>query len=354
MKLFKHLCIVTFVGLICSCIALFAIQQVEIKHQYRVQIISSVDALLNQQHKLLQRLSHQLPVPLHEWGALDVAMYLHDVEVFIRKQISTITPVYDFVLYDIEPIDISIVTNGRAYSWAFAKMLRDWLLVWGALMAILWCVCAMYARHSQQKEALQQVRQENSKLRANLKLHKSAVAVQTRYGNLRAVLAMHTEQQVHVGALLHDVKTVNLELATIRNVTLQFPQQELQLCLQSNHVLLMQVLSGLVHTILQQLSAHSTITATVETSELQAGRHSFVFKLQDNGFYTSFMERQELLSLTDIRANGWHNILDLTTRLGGRLEHTHTAYVGNCISLTIGCKLINNVVQLASYLEDRD
>lgn len=280
-------------------------------------------------------------------GQMDVSMALTSVQNYLAGAMPD-NKFFTFNLVDLQQPQIN--TNRQAYLFGLAEF-----LIFGSLSFIFMALVASFSRRvyihvKQQAATITSSQQRITELEQKCDLATRAQAVQLRYGQLTAAAEANATQLIYLHELFADVVAVNAEYAALRDVQVELPHIAKQSHIIGNGVRLMQILSGMLYAILQQLPRNSTITIQLMTIDLPPDKRQFVFKFQDDGFYNTLPEQHELPSNADIRAKGWTNILRLIELEGGSFEHAHTAYSGNNISFSLLHTIAKNVVPLESYL----
>lgn len=237
---------------------------------------------------------------------------------------------------------------------AFVALLLKYMLAYLSLLTVLLLVVYLVSKHLQyitsKNAALKDVTKSLQTARQELAYTQAAIEVQHSYGILLNYVPDNI-QVIELQQLLSDVKTVNANLAFQQGVKLLFPEYNSKnLRFYGHQVRLMQILSGILHEMIKLNALGGTIELRVDLSDNLDGQQKLVFDFIDNGFYDSLQDRDLKLSLADIRCKGWSNILRLITLEEGRLEHVHTAYVGNSITCTVVKKMLNNVVSIESFM----
>ncbi len=227
-------------------------------------------------------------------------------------------------------------------------ILRPTLYVWGAIitaLALLFIIYRLYAHAKQLAIDLLQAGQRVTELQSATNMYKNILSTQYKYGIEEQ---KNNKQMIHVQQLLDDVKIVNADLIKQRHITINFPAQIAEdFYIHANRLRVMQILSGILYEIRQQLPDHSMVSMQVAVHSITATRQKLIFKFTDNGFYSALQDRDEPISSADVRAKGWDNIQSLIELESGVLDHVHTAYTGNTISVSLEQSVITNVINLA-------
>lgn len=330
---------------------------------YYLQVVAEPEQLILSQpytktempeHMLLNMGIGILDADHHYLGHLDLRVALSAIHTYIADHIAYQSKLFDFKLNPANLVQPKIILNKSNYWLGLLRYATGILLPCIIFVMIVTYGYKIYKFFQEQSQALIQAQQKIELLNAYIDMQKSAADTQYKYGVMSLDLNRQNLQLIDVHSLLQDVKAVNAELALLRNVQLKFPSQSAihQLRIRSNELRLMQILSGILYEMIVQLPSNSTIAVQIVISDIKPDTRMFVFKFTDDGFYTTLQDRQETVSSADIRAKGWNNIFALVDLEHGTLEHIHTAYTGNTISFSIISQLINNVINLETYLEE--
>lgn len=204
------------------------------------------------------------------------------------------------------------------------------------LITILTWLYKAYRQHLQLKI---------SPLLAKIDKLQKFIEVQYNYG-LPAV-----GDKINLQQLLNDIKDLNIIFAEQKQIRLVFPEynNNQMLCFYGNKLRLVQILSGMLYEIILHVSVGSMVEVKTILTDYPSNKQKIEFIFNDNGFYEKLQHREVSLSTTDIRCQGWENIINLIDLENGLLEHQHVAYVGNTIRFSLVCQAVNNVVSLENY-----
>jgi hypothetical protein len=291
--------------------------------------------------------------PLNNYyGHLDVKIAASAFYAYIQSNLGT-----DYALFAFKTMGNNILQPEVyiAYPMLWVVALKYMLLrlfILGLISGIFWGTYTQWQRMSKLNRELQEANSQLNIQQQSLARLQASASVQAYYGKLLARTAIHAAanmQLIDLQSLVSDVKTVNVELAIERGVEIIFPTPAASVLHFYGHKLrLMQILSGMLCAIICQMKGNGKIDFKVELKNQQVNSE-LVFIFNDNGFYNGLEERDVEPSMADIRCQSWTKICDLIELEGGALEHVHTAYVGNTISLRIPHKVVNNVVNLENY-----
>lgn len=298
------------------------------------------------QHKLIN-LGYGVQAGDKYLGHLDAQMALTALESFLTSELKMYARLFKLQFANNGLEAPTIILQPKAY---WSGIMQPTLITLGVLLIISGLLLIFYKlfMHIRNVAAmLMQSQQQLAELSALLSMYKSILATQYKYGSL-ALLADHGKQLLNVQQLLHDIKAVNADLIQQRAIKLNFATQIDQgFYIQANNLSLMQILSGILYEILIQLPNGSAIDLQITVQNINRKQQKIVFKFTDNGFYTTLQEHTEQNSNADIRVKGWGNIKRLISLENADLEHVHTAYVGNTISLSVVQHVNDNVINLA-------
>ncbi|HSX20035.1 MAG TPA: hypothetical protein VLG38_02795, partial [Gammaproteobacteria bacterium] len=285
------------------------------------------------------------------YGHLDTSLALDALRASITQRVPY-NKFFDFQLNGTKLMTPDIVLRPTAYWIGVITFSASCGLIILVIYIVLAFMHKKYTTYQRQDLALTEATEQIKSLRENIVVLKSANQTQFKYGVLTADGAQ-TSTTINLHQLLTDVRTVNAELAIARQIEMKFPSPDaLALQIYGNRLRLMQILSGVLSEILQQLPTHSCVMLQVVVTNLTDNVQTVTFKFTDNGFYSSLQHKAEIQSSADVRAKGWSHIQSLLAQENGTLEHTHTAYSGNTIALSFTQQVVNNVIRLESYFEE--
>ncbi len=280
-------------------------------------------------------------------GHLDTQLALNALETFLKADTHTYAKMFRLQFANNRLQSPQIVLQPAAY---WSGMLQPVLQTIGMVLIVLCFSLIIYQLYRHAKlvaAALAHTQQQVSELSATVSTYKTILATQYKYGTLM-LLSDVKAQLLDVRQLLHDIRAVNADIIQQRAIKLIWPEHIQQNFYIFGHsVRLMQILSGILYEILMQLPDASTVELQVTVQNLTRKKQKIVFSFTDNGFHTSLQECEHENSSTDVRIKGWHNLKRMIKKEKAYLEHTHTAYVGNTISLSVVQELGENVVNLA-------
>jgi hypothetical protein len=226
------------------------------------------------------------------------------------------------------------------------------LLLVGLVLNVGLYVVKTYKKTKKQDQSLLALEQKLQLSNKKLRFADLALDTQNKYGKLLKH-ANEENQLIDVQQLLIDVKAVNASYALECGVELVFPQYNTEILrFYGQQFRLMQILSGMLHEIICQMSSLGKIELKVRLNQDTHSLQKLEFVFSDNGFYNTLQLRDYELSAADIRCKGWANIYALIEQAEGHLKHIHTAYTGNSITLSIYSKTTTNVISLESYYQD--
>ena len=286
------------------------------------------------------------------YGHLDVKLAVTALHDYIAHDHALRSKLFNFSFAANNSLKPEITINSAACIIAGFNYVVLRLLILAIAVLIAIAAYKIYTKISRQIKVLQKNEKQIQLLNNRLHNLQMFIETQNKYGKL---LKNVTEQNqaIELRQLLNDVKAVNSEFAMERGVSLIFPEYNSDnLRFHGNRLRLMQILSGMLHDIIWQMASMGQIELKVKLNDNQHGLQKLVFSFTDNGFYNNLQDRNYELSVADVRCKGWTNICSLIEQENGILEHVHTAYTGNSISLSIQPKIVNNVVNLESYYQD--
>ena len=270
-------------------------------------------------------------------GQVDLKLAVLALQAFLKSNLHEHAHLFNFKLADNNLLNPQVSLNKTNFWLEFLQYMS---LRIGLASILAWFSFVTHKLYRENRQHQQESNQlQKQLLAANTKLSSAVSAAQVQ--NYYSLLATNGDnsQLIIVQQLLDDVKAVNLVWAIELGVqlSLPMPNQTNLLRFHGNKFRLMQILSGILHAIISMLSSGGNVELGIITRENQHGQHKLIFTFQDNGFYDALPSKP------------WDEICALVGLESGELEHVHTAYVGNMISLTIARKLVTNVINLESY-----
>ncbi len=284
-------------------------------------------------------------------GHLDVKAALVAIENYIQARVAP-NELFSFQLSVPDLSKSSVKVNSVVFIAGLVKFVI--LCITGAILlySAVFYLIKLYAYIKQQQQDISIMDKHISEQFLELSALKLATKIQEKYGIL-AANEDHSYSNIDIGQILSEVQTINTELAIARGVKIELVHDfEQPIHIYTNRLRLMQILSGITYSILQQLPDGSTLELQVILQELSNAHQKFLFKFTDNGFYTSLQDEPHVCSLADVRAKGWDYINDLVEDEDGILDHIHAAYSGNTVYFTIIRKVHNNVVHFNEYFKE--
>lgn len=282
-------------------------------------------------------------------GQLDMQVSLSALYDYIATNTLHHSVLFKFKLNTNNVLQPDITLNHTIYLYG---LLGVWIIViLGTLfiISITKFIFSFKHNYKQQTHELAAARTKLDKLRIDTDIVNAARQVQYKYGVLAANEAC-AESLIDLRQILQDVQAVNSEDAKTRNISVDLAMPlNYSLRFYSNRLRLMQILSAILSESISVLPANSVITLQVDVVPLQNNLHQIIFKFHDNGFYSKLEHRHALVSNADVRVHGWNNINALIDLELGELQHVHTAYTGNTISVSITRNIEQKVVSIEGY-----
>lgn len=282
-------------------------------------------------------------------GHLEASVALQDIDKYIRANLRLGSDWFDFILVDLHTPTVQILLRPAVVWMALGKFLSGIILLSSIFYAAIIYIYRFWQCYKQQQQAIQDFRLQIANLQHINKLHIAAADIQFKYGVL-ATVPNSEDTMINLNTLLQDAKTVNATLAATREVPIELPAPTTEsIYMLGNRVRLMQIVSGILYEVLKLLPVASKLQMDIITMEQTAQIRQYIFRFTDNGFYTELTNNPEPLSNADIRMKGWENILRLLELEDGGFAHSHTAYNGNTIEITLTRHVASNVVNLQNY-----
>lgn len=282
-------------------------------------------------------------------GLLDVQISVSALQDYLATNNFQKFKLFSFKL---NPNNISqpdILIDARMYRYG---LLGIWVAVMLGTLFIgggLRLIYVFYHKYRHQQHNLAAMLDNLNKLTIDVNLVKSSRQVQYKYGILAANDAS-MESLIDLQQLVQDAYTVNAEDAVAHNINIVIPSSiTSEIRFYGNRLRLMQIISGIISEGINVLPANSTITLQVDILNLQERMQQIIFKFHDNGFYNKLEHRHVLISSTDVRVQGWDNISYLIDLELGELQHLHTTYTGNTISVIITRRFEQKIFNIESY-----
>ncbi len=282
-------------------------------------------------------------------GQLDVQISLSALQDYLAINDFKNFRFFSFKLNHDNISQPEIVLNKHMYLYGL-------FLVWSAVilgllfgLGICKIIYTRYEKRKQQQYELDILRINSSKLISEVNIIKLSQSVQYKYGILAANDA-DVDSLIDLQQILQDAYDVNAENALSHNINVVVPDPANgSLRFYGNRLRIMQILSGIISEGIHILPANSMLALQVEVVHLQDNLCQITFKFQDNGFYNKLEHRNVQVSHTDVRVQGWDNINYLVDLELGELQHVHTAYTGNVISVAVTRKLQQKVFNIEHY-----
>lgn len=283
------------------------------------------------------------------YGQLDVKIAAVAFKEYITAKLNNDADLFGFELHNGNVSEPEIHLN-QAQCWLGCLkyiVIRVAMLI--TFIASFFMMRKLVQRFIDQKNTLvlQSIELKNNT--HTLQIISQGQSVQRKYGELLQI-GLNNKQNISLQQLLTDIHAVNAPFALENNLQLELQSAKVtDILFYGNKLRVMQILSGITYEVLQQLGANGKLNLQINLIEQSHVKQTLEFIFTDNGFYKTLQEREVMLSVTDIRCQGWQNISALIALEDGVLEHTHTAYSGNTIRLKITRELVNNVVKLEEY-----
>lgn len=278
-------------------------------------------------------------------GQLDVKVSLKALNTYFHHKINT-ESLFEFKIILRDHLQAALMLNQTQY-WSYLMLWLFFSLGTGiVVLSIIAYGRNLYLKNVQQQQTINTLQQENHGLICQVKNYKLASDTQYAYGILAITQATEIEQLIKLQQLLQDIRAVNAEFAASKNVSIKLTATEHVFAFYGHKLRLMQILSGMLFEIINELSIGAVIELQFVLSNVAHGMQKIIFKFIDNGFYSQLFDRDEKKSAADIRVRGWQNIRDLIALEDGLLQHEHVVYQGNTISLHIVRRVANNVIVL--------
>lgn len=284
------------------------------------------------------------------YGQIDVKVAVLALQNFITSKITQHKDLFSFELQNNNSLQPRVyIQQAACWQGCFNYVgLRFLVLVFG--------VAAYYLaiRHTrqirQQRKDLSNTALQLQEADQQLKLMQNANSVQHKYGVLAHL--GNTKQNINLAEFTQDVIAVNAPLALQSGIKIIVANVgNNNLLVRGNKLRLMQIVSGMLHEIILQLPAKSSVQLKVTITKQIQGTQLVEFCFTDDGFYEALIPRFVEQSNSDVRCYSWDSIEDLIEQEDAFFEHQHQMYQGNVLKFAIETEILNNVVNFEEYLQ---
>ncbi len=284
-------------------------------------------------------LDHQQQFIAH----LDAKIAVAALQKFVQNSLPG-SSLYSFDLSGPDMLQPKIVLHKKVYWLEYFKYTSNILLKLWVVFSLIWFGLLWYFKSRDKDKTINSLQKENDIISTRLNYLLHANVLQDKYAAMSK--SNQQLQNIELHDFLTEARTLNAELIHQHNINLILPQAGKQKNLFFAHRLhMIQLVAGILQEIILQVGSGNTIELQIELIE-DTSQQQLIFKFSDNGYYSSLTDREIRITTADIRCQGWNNIYALAALENATIQHKHTAYVGNTITLSIPYRVKNNVVNL--------